>query len=257
MRMDDLEKRMRALEYFRNMQMISHVWAIIRLDGHNFSRLTEANFEKPYDPRFQQIMEQAAQAVLTDFQGVYACTHSDEISLLLPCDWPNFGRRLEKVVSLSAGIASATFTHAAGVPAYFDSRIWLSPETSAVFDYFRWRQADGERCALNSCCYWVLRKGGHGQRAANNLLEKRTREDKNKILLQHGVVFDELPRSQRYGIGLYWEKFTKTGYNPETQSQVSAMRQRIKAERELPAHDEYSRWLATIIDTASRAGGHE
>jgi tRNA(His) guanylyltransferase len=45
-------------------------------------------------------------------------TESDEISILLPRDSDLFSRELEKLVSISAAVASATFTHAAG-------RMWL------------------------------------------------------------------------------------------------------------------------------------
>src|SRR5207249_1656476 len=67
-----------------------------------------------------------------------------------------FDRKLEKVVSLSAGIASAAFTQACGVPVHFDSRVWLGADAALVVDYFRWRQADAARCALHGWCYWTL-----------------------------------------------------------------------------------------------------
>ncbi|MFY0581846.1 hypothetical protein ACN28S_53015 [Cystobacter fuscus] len=46
------------------------------------------------------------------------------------------------------------------MPAVFDSRVWLGVNEDAVLDYFRWRQADATRCALNGWCYWTLRKEG-------------------------------------------------------------------------------------------------
>jgi hypothetical protein len=47
-----------------------------------------------------------------------------------------FGRGVEKIVSISTGIASAAFTHAAGEPAHFDSRVWIGTSTTDVVDYF-------------------------------------------------------------------------------------------------------------------------
>ena len=34
------------------------------------------------------------------------------------------------------------------------------PTVDLVVDYFRWRSEDAHRNALNSHCYWMLRKGG-------------------------------------------------------------------------------------------------
>lgn len=61
-------------------------------------------------------MVTTAQALLTEFDARYAYTESDEISLVLDPGHGLFGRSVEKIVSISAGIASAAFTHAAGRP---------------------------------------------------------------------------------------------------------------------------------------------
>ena len=100
------------------------VWAVIRTDGRGFSPFTEAHFTKPYDERMRRHMTAAATALMTGFGGVYGCTHSDEVSVALPPQSQLFGRGLEKLVSVSAGICSAAFTAAAGLPAHFDSRVW-------------------------------------------------------------------------------------------------------------------------------------
>lgn len=139
MELKDLEERMRSLEYFSSLRLMPACWPIIRLDGRGFSRKTADRFSKPFDPRFRDLMVSAAADLLTELQGVYAYTMSDEISLLLPRDWPLFDRRVEKVVSISAGIASAAFSRALGEAAHFDSRVWLGPDVPLVLDYFRWR----------------------------------------------------------------------------------------------------------------------
>ena len=68
-------------------------------------------------------MTAAATALMTGFGSVYGCTHSDEVPVALPPQSQLFGRGLEKLVSVSAGICSAAFTAAAGQPAHFDSRM--------------------------------------------------------------------------------------------------------------------------------------
>jgi tRNA(His) guanylyltransferase len=132
--------------------------------GRGFGRFTAARFEKPFDPRLRDLMCVAARALLINFNALYAYTMSDEISLLLPPRWDLFGRVVEKIVSISFGLASAAFTQAYGEPAHFDIRIWLGVNEEAVIDYFRWRQSDAGRNALHSWCYWTLRKSGTSQR---------------------------------------------------------------------------------------------
>jgi tRNA(His) guanylyltransferase len=47
------------------------------------------------------------------------------------------------------------------------------PNTELAVDYFRWRNEDAHRNALNSHCYWLLRKKGEKATAAANFLNKK------------------------------------------------------------------------------------
>jgi len=250
MNADEFEARMRALEYYHTIRLLPGVWPVIRVDGHGFSRFTESRFEKPMDARFRDAMVKTAQALLKELHGVYAYTESDEISVLLPREWNLFDRELEKAVSISAGIASSTFTLACGEAAHFDSRVWLGTDKALVGDYFRWRQADAARCALNSWCYWTLRKSGQSVKEATDALVKKSVAFKNELLFQHGINFNELPAWQRRGTGLYWERYEKEGFNPVRNERVTAVRRRIKTDTELPMKDEYSRFIRRLMKTA-------
>ncbi len=115
---------------------------------------------------------------------------SDEISILCAPNWDFFDRSLEKVVSISAGIASATFTNICQNAVSFDSRVWLGDNKSQVIDYFRWRQADATRCALNGWCYWTLRKAGKTVRQATSMLEGKSVAFKNDLLFEYGINFN-------------------------------------------------------------------
>ncbi len=149
MKIAELEERMRALEYFHSLRLLPGVWTVLRLDGRGFTRLTADGYEKPFDERFRDCMITTATTLLEELQGLYAYTESDEISVLFPPEWDLFDRELEKLVSLSAAIASVAFTQAARVAGHFDSRVWLGANENLVEDYFRWRQTDAGRCALN------------------------------------------------------------------------------------------------------------
>lgn len=247
MQKPSLEDRMREREYFHGLRLLPGAWTVVRVDGRGFTRFTAERFEKPFDPRFRDLMVTAARALLVELQGLYAYTESDEISLLLPPAWDLFDREVEKLVSLSAGIASGAFTHAAGAPAHFDSRIWLGTDTEAVIDYMRWRQEDAARCALNGWCYWTLRGAGQSVRRATTALEGKSFAFKNELLFQHGINFNDLPAWQRHGIALYWESYEKTGYNPKEQRAVTTTRRRIKVDDDLPMKEEYRALLERML----------
>jgi tRNA(His) guanylyltransferase len=244
---DEFEARQRAREYFHSLAVLPGAWTVIRVDGRGFSRFTEQRFDKPFDLRFSEFMASTAEALLTEFGGRYAYTESDEISVLLDGDFDRFGRSVEKLVSLSAGLASATFTRLAGESAHFDSRLWLGVDVGDVVDYFSWRQADATRCALNGWCYWTLRKAGDSARQATSALERASTADKNELLFQHGVNFNELPAWQRRGIGLWWETYERPGYDPVRRVKVTAIRRRVRIDRELPMKDKYRRLVERLV----------
>src|SRR3954447_6236668 len=143
-----------------------------------------------------------------------------QVSVLLPRAWDLYDRELEKAVSLSAGLASAAFSLACGLRAAFDGRAVPCAGDGQVVDYFRWRQADAARCALNGWCYWTLRKAGQGVAQATARLQGQGVADKNELLFQAGINFNDLPLWQRRGTGLYGETYEREGYNPKRDEKV-------------------------------------
>lgn len=244
---DQFEAILRAGEAFHSLRVPREKWVVIRVDGRGFSRFTQAHFDKPFDARFHELMVETAQTLLEEWDGIFAYTESDEISLLLTRDWSHFDREVEKIVSLTAATASVAFSLASGQKAHFDSRIWLGESIEDVMDYFRWRQSDALRCALNGWCYWTLRGEGQSVRQATAALEKQTSEQKIELLSGHDVNFAELPLWQRRGVGLHWESYEKTGYNPRNGQAETARRRRVRIERALPAGESYESLLRALI----------
>lgn len=252
MKTDALGDRMRALEYFHSVRLLPGVWTIVRVDGRSFSRFTEPRFEKPFDARFRDMMVAAGRALLQELGGLYSCTHSDEISVLLPRNWNLWDRELEKLVSISAGIASAAFSIAAGEAAHFDGRVWLGAEPALVVDYFRWRQSDAGRCALNGWCYWTLRSEGMDAGEAEQALSRQSWSAKQEMLFQRGINFNELPAWHRRGMGLLWEEYERPGVDPRTGAAVTTRRRRIRVEEELPMKDEYAAFIRALLEGEER-----
>ncbi|MFZ5790799.1 MAG: tRNA(His) guanylyltransferase Thg1 family protein [Pseudomonadota bacterium] len=249
---EELDARMRALECFTPLRLLPGAWVVVRVDGHGFHRFTEGRFERPFDERLRDFMVVTARTLLEVFHGVYAYTMSDEISILLAPQWDEFARRLEKIVSLAAGLASATFTHACGEPAYFDGRVWLGPGEAQALDYFHWRQSDAARNALSAWCYWTLREGGAGAADAARALDGCESRAMREMLLRHGIDFDQLPSWQRQGVGLYWQSYEKRGHDPVANREVMAIRRRIVTEFFLPSGADCAALLQRVMAEAER-----
>jgi tRNA(His) guanylyltransferase len=245
---DDLEERMRELEWFHDLRVLPTAWTVIRVDGRGFTKLSERHFERPFDVRFHDLMMKTAEALLVELHGVFAFSESDEISVLLPADTQLFDREVEKLVSISAGIASATFALGLGSAAHFDSRVWVGPSRQHVLDYFRWRQSDAARCCLNGWCYWTLRKEGQSVQQATGALEGKSFADKNELLFSRGINFNDVPQWQKHGVGVYWERFEKTGLNPLTGDETRATRRRVRLDKELPRGAAFTELVARLLE---------
>ncbi|MEV3923280.1 tRNA(His) guanylyltransferase Thg1 family protein [Actinomadura coerulea] len=244
--MKDLEARMRAREYFHSLTLLPGAWAVVRVDGRSFSRFTEANFDKPFDRRFSDLMVDTATTLLTELGGRYAYTQSDEISVVLDPDFDLFGREVEKLVSLSAGIATAAFTHAAGQPAVFDARVWMGASVDDVDGYMTWRRTNAAHCALNTLCYWTLRKEGLSARRASRELEGTSADERVGLLSARGIDFNDVPHWQRHGIALWWETYEKTGHDPIRDTYVTTTRRRIRVERDQSMTSTYRELLEVL-----------
>lgn len=136
---------------------------IIRVDGKAFSKYTK-QLNKPFDHNFISVMDDVAIELCREIQGAQlAFVQSDEVSVLVHGyktfnSQSYFDNKLQKMVSVAAAVAAATFTAKSWrmwshrehpnvndlEPAYFDSRVFVVPEADVV-NYFLWRQRDGQR----------------------------------------------------------------------------------------------------------------
>lgn len=256
MKFDELDAQMRIFETAHDYCVLPGIYMVARLDGRSFTRLTKEvhQFEAPFDIRFRDLMLDTVEHLMTEFCAVYGYTESDEISLLFPLECDFFSRKLRKLNSVLAGYASARFSLGLGAPACFDCRICELPTQRNVVDYFRWRNEDAHRNALNAHCYWLLRKQGQDCAAATKALEARTTAEKNELLFQNGTNFNDLPNWQKRGMGLYWEDYQKEGTNPVTGQKVLATRRRIRRDLDLPMKDAYSDFITALVRSAQSGG---
>jgi tRNA(His) 5'-end guanylyltransferase len=252
MKFDELEARLRIFETAHDHCVLPGIHIVARLDGHNFSRLTKEiyKFEAPLDIRFRDHMVTVVKHLMScGFRVIYGYTQSDEISLLFHPEENAFGRKVRKYNSILAGEASARLSLLLGGQACFDCRISQLPRLDDVVDYFRWRHEDAHRNALNAHCYWSLRKSGLSVQAATQKLVGASVAEKNELLFQHGINFNDLPHWHKRGVGVYWVEFEKEAWNPKTQEKVTARRRRLKVDLELPMRDEYSEFIRDMLKT--------
>jgi tRNA(His) guanylyltransferase len=250
MKFDDLDKRMRVYETTNDLCVLRGLHMVARIDGRGFTRLTRElqPFETPYDERFRDYMVATTTHVMDcGFRALFGYTQSDEISILMSRDDETFGRKLRKLNSILAGEASAMFTSLLGAPAAFDCRISQLPTERDVLDYFRWRQEDAARNALNSHCYWLLRKSGESATAATQRLRGLTTAAKNEFLFQAGVNFNDLPSWQKRGAGVSWEAVEVEGRNPLTGEVTTATRRRLRPALELPMKEHFEELIARTM----------
>src|SRR6266508_4606934 len=239
MKFDELDEKMRVYETALDHCVLPEMFMVARIDGRGFTRLTREvhQFKAPFDERFRDMMVSTTEHLMNcGFRVVYGYTQRDEISLLFHPKEDAFGRKLRKYDSILAGEASAKFSLLLSAHAAFDCRISQLPNAGLVKDYFRWRNEDAHRNALNGHCYWTLRSDGLSV------------AEKNELLFQHGVNFNDVPNWQKRGIGLYWEVYDKPAVNPLTGEEVVARRRRIKVDYELPMKDQYGDFILRLIE---------
>lgn len=254
--MNELETRMRQGEWFHSLTVPPNAWTVLRVDGRNFSRLTEqARYEKPFDEMFAHAMWQVALRLLKEFNGLYAYVESDEVSVLLPRSFDLFGRELEKLVSLSAATATGEFNRCTGLSlaawnevATFDSRAWVGSTDEDVVDYFLWRYDDAYRCAVNGWAYWSLRKEGTPASTVTSMLKGMRNAAKHELLFDRGVNVNDLPTWQKRGAALVWKLTTRTGHNPLTGLDVEVQRRVPYIETALPqSREDYRAMLRALV----------
>ena len=248
---DTLDKQMRRFEQSLDRTMLEDIYVVARLDGHGFTRLTkkEWHLEKPFDIKFRDAMIETTRHLMDcGFRIIYGYTQSDEISLLFHLNEETFNRKERKLISILAAEASVAFSMTTGKAAVFDCRLVPLPGADNVIDYFRWRQEDAHRNSLNSHCYWALRKDGVSAGDAQKRMSGISNSEKNEILFERGINYNDLPLWQKRGIGLYFRKEQRQGFNPKTNETTLCTRRVLYNDKELPIGQGYSGFISNILN---------
>jgi tRNA(His) 5'-end guanylyltransferase len=246
MKARELDKRMRPYERAHDIRVPPGVFMVARIDGRGFHRFTREvlGLRTAADEELREHMVAVAEHVMScGFRSVFAYTQSDEVNLLLHRDDATFQRRLSKLHSVLAGEASACFSARMGKAAAFDCRISQLASPDLVVDYFRWRQEDATRNALNARVYWMLREAKDAE-AATKTLEGLSHAAKHERLFQEGGVnFNDLPAWERRGLGVRWAEVAVAGEDPRSGEATTSTRRRLVVDRELPMKADWEAYL--------------
>ena len=221
-------------EVFSNLRIPPTTPFFTRLDGRRFKAVTEkTEAKKPFDKRFARCLIRSARAVYREgFDPALIYVASDELNVLLLYNAP-FRRRIEKINSVLAGMASSAFSSnilknfGKDLITTFDSRIIVSFQEKVV-EYLEWRQRDAWRNHNNAYAYWLFRKMGHVPVETAKMLNGLKSKDLHETLFSQGISLAKAPAWQRIGILVHREPYKKQIGNR------MVTRRRIKENWELP-----------------------
>lgn len=254
---DNLGDRMKKFEDSFRQHLPIRMPVIIRLDGCHFHSYT-AKCKKPIDMGLIECMNETAISLCKTLQGCQlAYVQSDEISLLIT-NYQDintqalFSNNLQKIVSVSASIASVTFTNnshkiwgSIGVrepiptikPAYFDSRVFVLPKEE-VTNYFIFRQQDATR---NSVQMLARSLYSHKQ------LENKNNSELQELCFQKGKNWNDCPTFQKRGRCIVKTKTMKEGTNPKTGEVFQAERSEWVVDQNIPIFSQDRDYIEKFI----------
>jgi tRNA(His) 5'-end guanylyltransferase len=253
MKNSDLGTRMKSYENINRYYLTRRMPLIVRVDGKAFHSYTK-NFKKPYDEEFVYTMVETGKALLKEIQGsklVYI--QSDEISILAT-DYKElntqawFDKNLQKMVSVSASIATAYFNDSISNDfnktdnkiALFDSRVFVLPKEE-VNNYFLWQQQDATRNSIQGL--------GQFHFSHKELTNLNCNQIQEKLFQEKHINWNDIETWKKRGICLYKTQATQVKVESIEDSCVSIpiIRTKIITDREIPIFsqqiDYVEKWL--------------
>jgi len=244
-----LGNRMKKYEGVPDSYLVPRMPVILRLDGKAFHTLTRG-MDKPIDWRFNECMALTAQTLCENIDGAkIAYTQSDEISLLLVNyrtlqTQPWFGNRVQKMCSVAASIATASFNSLflrvfpeRGIMGLFDCRAFNLPKEEVV-NYFIWRQQDASRNSVASLAQaHFSHKELHG---------KDFGAMQDMLMLQREINWNACPTVQKRGLcitrGASLQKVVQNG------EVVSTARHSWGEDNDIPRFSKDRGYIQQLVD---------
>lgn len=203
--MKSLAERMKEYEDAYRFYLPKRMPIIIRIDGKSFHTLL-GGAEKPFDNKFMLAMNKVGKKLFEEISGtMFLYIQSDEFNLFLNTYQslgyePYFDNNLQKLVSISASIASAEFNREYDRFGVFDARAFILPKEE-VINYFIWRQQDWIRNSLT-----MLARSHFSHR---ELEDKNSSQIHDMLFLEKEVNWADLPDHLKNGRVIYRKEINK------------------------------------------------
>ena len=232
---DSLGTRIKEYEKASKFFLPIRTPIIVRLDAKAFHTYTKG-CKKPVDENLVYCMNETAKYLCENIQGCQiAYVQSDEISLLLVNyenleSQPWFGNNIQKMASISAGMASAKFTMLSDKIfgkqklAVFDSRVFIVPKEE-VNNVFIWRQNDAIRNSVQ-----MLARSMFSHKQCDN----KDQNDLKAMCKAKGTDWDLLPNQQKVGRCIKKNYKFVVGFNKKTQKDEAVTRSSWDVDNDIP-----------------------
>jgi len=184
-----------------NFKLPLRMPVIIRLDGKNFHNFTK-KMNRPFDGNLIHDMAKTSKLLFEEIQTtVFAYCQSDEISLLLHNyrkleSQALFNNEIQKLVSISAGVASSFMSRIYDKTVILDSRAFVIPETE-VANYFIWRQLDATRNSISMLAQSLY---------SHNELNKKNSKEMQDMIIARGKNWNNLQSYEKRGFCIKGEE---------------------------------------------------
>ena len=238
---DSFGDRMKSYEAINRTFLIPKLHTVLRLDGRAFHTYTK-KFKRPFDDALINAMDETAKYLCSNIQGAkFAYVQSDEITIYLSDTselesqmW--YGGNIQKMVSVSAAMATAKFNHLMALRqvmdtitrvddwnndnnteikldivgciavdvkkmslAEFDSRVFQLPNIDEVLNCVLWRQQDCTRNSIQSVAHTLYsQKELHGQNTSQL----------QELIFQKGINWNEYDPKLKRGRFIDKEYYT-------------------------------------------------
>jgi len=188
---------------------------IIRCDGRGFGKLKDSGvFKKPYDKDFHdKLLKISSQALSDLFRDGMAYIISDEISFILPKEFCLFNRKIEKLLSVTAGYLSGEGSlefYELGIdPVSFDAKIFEFDTIDEVLEYLDERKNYGFRNFVFTLLRDYEMKSGKSATMVAKEANGRPISQQIDVLIKAGIDIYKMQYWKREGELLYFEPFIR------------------------------------------------
>lgn len=214
--MTTLGDRMKAYEQSYETAIIGRLPVVVRIDGKGFSKWTKrVGAVKPFDDGLAKCMARTVEGVMNHVEGaLFGYTQSDEATFVIRNDQslestPWFGNRIQKMTSIIASAATATFNHFAASTfnspplALFDARVFAVPDIQEAINCLVWRQNDATKNSISAACYYKVAEIT-GKKTARNMMHGLNQNQQQELLFSEANInWNDFPTKFKRGIGVY------------------------------------------------------